>query len=47
MAPVLVLNDKPDGNGEFIAHEVAAAPEFVGVTEVIAVPTEALIVDGE
>jgi hypothetical protein len=46
MTPVLALKASPDGNEGEILHEVAVSPVFVGVNEVIAVPTTALIVDG-
>jgi hypothetical protein len=46
MTPELVFRESPDGREGEILHEVAVSPEFVGVKEVIAVPTTALIVDG-
>lgn len=46
IAPVLVLNDKPAGNGVLIDQLVAVPPELIGVQVVIAVPTTAVLVDG-
>jgi hypothetical protein len=46
ITPVLVFKESPDGREGEILHTVAVSPEFVGVKEVIAVPTIALIVDG-
>lgn len=45
--PVEVLNERPEGRGELILQAVAASPEFTGVNTDIAVPTVALIVEGE
>jgi hypothetical protein len=42
-----VLNKSPEGSGELMLQDVAAKPEFVGVNVEIAVPTVALIVEGE
>ena len=39
ITPVLVLNDKPAGNAELIDQLVAAPPVFVGVNELMVVPT--------
>jgi hypothetical protein len=46
ITPVLVLKESPVGRDGEIPHKVAASPEFVGVKDVIATPTTALIVDG-
>ena len=47
ITPVEVLNERPEGSGELMLQDVAASPVFVGVSVVIAVPTVALMVDGE
>ena len=39
ITPVLVLNDRPAGNGELIDQLVAAPPVFAGVNELMVVPT--------
>ena len=38
MAPVEVLNDKPDGSDEEMDHDVAVPPVDVGVMVVMATP---------
>ena len=42
-----MLNERPEGSGELMLQDVAASPVFVGVRVAIAVPTVALMVDGE
>jgi len=37
--PVVVSNDKPEGNEPLIVHVDAAPPVFVGVAGVIGLPT--------
>ena len=46
ITPVLVFKESPDGREGEILQEVAVSPVFVGVSEVIDVPTTALIVEG-
>lgn len=46
ITPVLVFKESPDGRDGEILHEVAVSPAFIGVSEVIVVPTTALIVEG-
>lgn len=47
ITPELVFKESPDGREGEILQDVAASPVFVGVSEVIAVPTTALIIEGE
>jgi len=46
ITPVLVFKESPEGREGEILQEVAVSPVFVGVSEVIDVPTTALIVEG-